>query len=166
MRLFFPFLKWEFGGRPCDLLRMTCQGQTFFDEVGILLLCKSQNTLHMCRIFGESGLFIRKMGTPAMMAPQDPYTLKTKTWLTFSFFLSCLSKRCEHGHMERYLIFTELIQINSYGLRKGAKVISYSFLLFNSSVASKKTLKLFLMPNLNKIIENNSEMTFSPFLKP
>ncbi len=29
----FPFSKWEFGGRPCDLLRMTCQGQTFFDEV-------------------------------------------------------------------------------------------------------------------------------------
>ncbi len=34
--LFFPFLKWEFGGRPCDLLRMTCQRQTFFDEVSPL----------------------------------------------------------------------------------------------------------------------------------
>ncbi len=32
-RLFFLFLRREFGGRQCDLLRMTCQGQTFVDDV-------------------------------------------------------------------------------------------------------------------------------------
>ena len=30
--LYFPFLKWEFGDHPCDLLRMTCQGQTFLTK--------------------------------------------------------------------------------------------------------------------------------------
>ncbi len=29
----FPVLEWEFGGRPCDLLRMICQGQTFYGKV-------------------------------------------------------------------------------------------------------------------------------------
>ncbi len=36
-RLFFPFLKWEFGGRPCDLLGMICQGQTFLCPLRTLI---------------------------------------------------------------------------------------------------------------------------------
>ena len=35
-RLFFQFLKWEYGGCLCDLFRMICQGQTFFGEVCLL----------------------------------------------------------------------------------------------------------------------------------
>ena len=43
----FPFSKREFGGRPCDLLRMTCQGQTFFDELCPVrtLISKKQGSL-------------------------------------------------------------------------------------------------------------------------